>query len=149
MRRKGHLSSAAPDPAEVRKLLESFFAELHQLDHPCSEWKARVLCYVRSETEATVKQLLHELRQIETRLLLNMHKLEKSDFFRHSEPAEGREFAYQKWIHGLIEAIEEEQKAERQRLAALVEESKQSGRRLCLRADLAVEPAVTQTMLTV
>ncbi len=91
--------------------LESFLIELHRHDHPCRDWEGRVIHYVSVEPEATVKQLLHELRQIETRLLIHMHKLEKSGFFRDSGPVEAQDFAYFKWIHCLVETVETELQA--------------------------------------
>lgn len=71
--------------------------------------------YVSAEAEEAVARLLCELRQIETRLVINMHNLDKSGFFQNSEPAATQEFAYQKWIHILIETIEEERSAARKK----------------------------------
>ena len=115
MHAEGNSYSAQSEPARIRTLLESFFIELHRHDNPLHEWKDRVVFYVNSETQETVKRLLHELRQIETRLLINTHRLDKSGFFQNSEPAEAQEFAYQKWIHGLIEAVETELNAAREK----------------------------------
>ncbi len=108
MRLENDSFKARQKAAEARAILASFFAELHRLDHPCQEWEGRIVCYVRAETEATVEQLLHELRQLETRLVLNMHKLNKSGFFQDSAFINLQDLAYQKWIHSLAEVMETE-----------------------------------------
>ena len=110
---------SALEPAEARALLAFFFAEIHRLDHPYFELEGRVMCYVSTETEDTVERLLHELRQIETRLLINMHRLGKTNFFQNSEPAEVQEFAYKRWIHDLVEIVEMELKSSRERQSAI------------------------------
>ena len=112
-------SSSKPAAAvDGRKLLTAFFAEIHRREYSCGNWQWRLVRYVQAGEEQTIKRVLYELCQLETRLVLNMHQQVKAGLCRDYTPEEQHR-SCQAWIRTLAETVEAELALKRERLAEL------------------------------